>query len=300
MVSKIFISHARENEDVAKRLEQQLKAAGIDAFCTPFSISAGDNFSEKIKEAISGCEELWLLLSRASYGKSWVWWELGAASVLEKHIVPILVNMPADEVTDDILKSLHMARIDDEAGIDDTATLIIGYRNRCEERDDIPGVYRYEAYRGQVAERIPRYQGYCEIRAAPPPADTPLGGNFRWLIFEGLRTYKNGEPVPKGGDDWESKWAALCPDGKIRVEYTFSKQNVAPASFASLKPRPREKTRSAEGRALPPFLQALKGMFIVLDRKKPQQGCVWYTKLAAPELDAAVEALKQRKRRSVQ
>jgi hypothetical protein len=251
----IFISYAKEDVAHARDLAAQLQRMGVEHFLAEDHIPPGENLRTMITSKISICQEFWLLLSPHSQGKSWIWWEMGAASILEKRIVPILAGLTAEQVTDDALKGLRMGDIDSPDKI------FVAYKERLEKRSKLYGRYSYEAYNGLIPKGTPIYRGTCTIEGTSPPEGTERCAGFEWLDFDGLRTHESEKPV---NEKWQQKWAAVCPDGRIRIEYKFAKPRPQLPSFASFWFVVEE--------------QMLKGKYMIMGGRKPQQGIVWYTK----------------------
>lgn len=86
----VFLSYASSDQDEADRIFADITAAGGSVFLAKKSLTAGDDFAEKIRQAIVSAAEVWLLLTPASLKSEWVLSEWGAAWVLGKTIVPIL------------------------------------------------------------------------------------------------------------------------------------------------------------------------------------------------------------------
>lgn len=86
----VFLSYAATDEKEATGIHEQLVSAGHRVFMAPKIIRPGDDFAEKIRLALHGSRELWLLVSPESSKSEWVISEWGAAWALAKRIVPIL------------------------------------------------------------------------------------------------------------------------------------------------------------------------------------------------------------------
>lgn len=86
----VFFSYASADQGEADRVYAEIVAAGGTVFLAKKNLAAGEDFAERIREALRAAREVWLLLSPASLKSEWVFTEWGAAWVLEKTIVPIL------------------------------------------------------------------------------------------------------------------------------------------------------------------------------------------------------------------
>lgn len=75
---KVFISHAPENEGLARKLGKALKGAGWDVWDDE-QILPGDNWAEKIGQALEESQAMVVLLTDAALSSSNVHWEIGYA-----------------------------------------------------------------------------------------------------------------------------------------------------------------------------------------------------------------------------
>jgi hypothetical protein len=78
---RAFICHASEDNDLARRLANDLHAAGIDTFFDEWEIAAGDSLRRKIDQGIESCTHFIVLLTPISLEKDWVNAEVDAAFV---------------------------------------------------------------------------------------------------------------------------------------------------------------------------------------------------------------------------
>jgi TIR domain-containing protein len=86
----VFLSYSSKDEEEANKIYEAITFAGGKIFLASKSLRPGDDFSEKIRMALSESRELWLLVSPNSLKSDWVVSEWGAAWALGKDIVPIL------------------------------------------------------------------------------------------------------------------------------------------------------------------------------------------------------------------
>ena len=90
----IFISHIHENEAVAKKLKkffENLFGEKIDGFISgdPKNISAGQDFFTTIIDGIKRCDCMIILCSPDSVKRYYIYFEAGAAAILDKKIIPL-------------------------------------------------------------------------------------------------------------------------------------------------------------------------------------------------------------------
>jgi len=88
----VFISHISENEPVARKLQEYLKAVfadEIDVFVSgdPHSIPAGQDWFTTIIDGIRKCNCMIILCSPQSVERKWIHFEAGAATVLDRKII---------------------------------------------------------------------------------------------------------------------------------------------------------------------------------------------------------------------
>lgn len=102
----IFLSYASEDTAEAELIHSKATASGLRLFMAPKILAPGDDFAEKIRSALEGARELWLLVSPNSVHSEWVISEWGAAWVLKRTIVPILHRCAPDALPDR-LRRLH-------------------------------------------------------------------------------------------------------------------------------------------------------------------------------------------------
>jgi hypothetical protein len=86
----VFLSYSSKDEEEANKIYEAITSAGGKIFLSSKSLRPGEDFSEKIRIALSESRELWLLVSPNSLKSDWVVSEWGAAWALGKNILPIL------------------------------------------------------------------------------------------------------------------------------------------------------------------------------------------------------------------
>ena len=94
----VFVSYSRADHELAKFLHKHLREERLDVFLAPISIEPGSLWRNAILDNLR--EEDWLLFlaSQEACKSSYVQQELGAAIGLEKTIVPVIWDMPPDEL----------------------------------------------------------------------------------------------------------------------------------------------------------------------------------------------------------
>ncbi|ENO1850553.1 toll/interleukin-1 receptor domain-containing protein [Vibrio vulnificus] len=96
-VNKIFISHASNDAKVVEEIIELLEAIGVESnqiFCTSFEgygIELGENFLDAIKNELSSDSMVLFVLSENFYASPVCMCEMGAAWVLSKEHIPLVV-----------------------------------------------------------------------------------------------------------------------------------------------------------------------------------------------------------------
>ncbi|MCR9386008.1 toll/interleukin-1 receptor domain-containing protein, partial [Vibrio metoecus] len=96
-VNKIFISHASKDVEVVEEIIELLEAIGVESnqiFCTSFEgygIELGENFLDAIKNELSSDSMVLFVLSENFYASPVCMCEMGAAWVLSKEHIPVVV-----------------------------------------------------------------------------------------------------------------------------------------------------------------------------------------------------------------
>ncbi|EGR0107038.1 toll/interleukin-1 receptor domain-containing protein, partial [Vibrio vulnificus] len=96
-VNKIFISHASKDAEVVEEIIELLEAIGVESnqiFCTSFEgygIELGENFLDAIKNELSSDSMVLFVLSENFYASPVCMCEMGAAWVLSKEHIPLVV-----------------------------------------------------------------------------------------------------------------------------------------------------------------------------------------------------------------
>jgi len=108
---KIFISHARNENYLAKTLSDFLRKEGFSVV-TPESIYSAENIEKAIQSAISKCNVMVVILSPHSYHSKWVKMEVELALTNENfkdRLLPIFIGRESEKESAEIpwfLKSI--------------------------------------------------------------------------------------------------------------------------------------------------------------------------------------------------
>lgn len=117
---KVFISYAREDREIAKRLVRQLENAGLEVW-DDSSIMPGDNWAEKVSQALKESQAMVVLVSVAALDSEWVRREIEFALGTKEYrgrLIPVFVGR-RDDIPEDklpwILRRLHGVELTDQA-----------------------------------------------------------------------------------------------------------------------------------------------------------------------------------------
>ena len=83
---------------------EKLKAVGVATIRDDRDIEGGSDIPDSIRDLISQCSEVLVLISPQSVERQWVVLEIGMAFMAKKRIVPILFHATAEQLPDIIDK----------------------------------------------------------------------------------------------------------------------------------------------------------------------------------------------------
>ena len=75
----VFLSHATADRWLGRMIFEKIESVGARTFRDDRDIAGGDDIPDSIREAISRCREMVVLLTPASVNRPWVLLEVGAA-----------------------------------------------------------------------------------------------------------------------------------------------------------------------------------------------------------------------------
>lgn len=88
----IFLSYVATDRAYAQRLDSLITQRPNIRIFTTESLSAGEEWQVKLKDALSKCDVFLVILSPNSIDSKWVLHELGAAWAIGKPIIPIITH----------------------------------------------------------------------------------------------------------------------------------------------------------------------------------------------------------------
>lgn len=114
----VFLSHAAVDVELAEHIESAVRAGlpGFDVFRTTRSgqIPSGHPWFEHIERHLRGASKYLILLTEASQARPWVNFEVGAARISGKPMVPVLGAGLRHENVIEPLRNLQILSIEDE------------------------------------------------------------------------------------------------------------------------------------------------------------------------------------------
>ena len=114
---KVFISHAHTDEPLVKKVAASLKEAGLEVWDDTREIMPGDNWADKVAQALRESEAMVVLLTPDALRSSWVHREIENAlgeQGYRKRLIPVLVGDPKELPKEDvpwILRHLRMIKL---------------------------------------------------------------------------------------------------------------------------------------------------------------------------------------------
>lgn len=101
MIYDVFISYSARDSESALKLRSALEAEqGLRCFLAPKGVRAGQDFADEIRLALLSSRVVCLLATPSSLGSEWVTTEWGAAWVLKKPVIPVLLRRAVDDLPD--------------------------------------------------------------------------------------------------------------------------------------------------------------------------------------------------------
>lgn len=129
---RIFLSYAEKDKVLARKLQNILAGRGNIRIFSSEALSAGEDWSSRIREELSSCDIFVVLMSPKSIESSWVLQGIGAAWAMNKRIVAVAthpsvpVDVPSKLGIAKELNFIKMGEIEKPGGIEK----ILGLRGR--------------------------------------------------------------------------------------------------------------------------------------------------------------------------
>lgn len=90
MAFKVFISHSIEDVGLVYELDRLLRLSGMEPYVAEWYVEPGKPLWQKVKEAITGCHCVLVILSKYGLRSPWVNQELAVAEASGRLIIPLV------------------------------------------------------------------------------------------------------------------------------------------------------------------------------------------------------------------
>ena len=91
-IPQLFISHAASDREWAREFTTALGDLGADVWFDEFNIGLGDSISDSLEKALRESDVVVLPVTRESLNDSNFFFELGAATAMNKQVIPIVAE----------------------------------------------------------------------------------------------------------------------------------------------------------------------------------------------------------------
>lgn len=136
---QVFISHADQDEKIARELSSHLSVAGVKPWLAQDEILLGENFPLEVGKALRRCDAMVVLLSPAAVASTNVRREVSYAfssSRFEGRVIPVLIRPTKDVPSFLQTLPLIIARGSNANAIKETARKIVkSLQSAKEDRD---------------------------------------------------------------------------------------------------------------------------------------------------------------------
>lgn len=95
---KVFVSHGGTDTWVACQIRRGIMEAGAEAFLDVADLHAGDDFAERIRDALESADEVLVLWTPWSLDRPFVLVEVGAAWIRRIPLIQVLHGVSAGEL----------------------------------------------------------------------------------------------------------------------------------------------------------------------------------------------------------
>lgn len=92
---KVFLSHSQRDAGLARRIAGGLRREGLAVWLAEEEILPGDNWAERVSQALKECDAMVALITPDADAASNVQWELGFAmgnKAYRKRVIPVVVG----------------------------------------------------------------------------------------------------------------------------------------------------------------------------------------------------------------
>ncbi len=121
---KVFISHTRQGADLARKFASGLRKEGLDTWLAENEVLPGDNWAEKVSQALNDSQAMIALLTPDALESGWVLQEVGFAlgsQSYRQRVIPVLVGsatqIPLESIPT-VLRRFQIIRLVDNNVVD--------------------------------------------------------------------------------------------------------------------------------------------------------------------------------------
>jgi hypothetical protein len=154
----VFLSYSHDDSEVADEICGILKGLEVSYFIDNKSIDLGASITSEVRDAITSCRLLIVVMSPASLKSHWIPYEIGHASALGKKVIPFLTHRALElpHYLNDLGNTTDLGQI--RAYLKKHGNDIpIGRRNiKTQVLDDVQTEKLIRLYQGSVAYNIAR------------------------------------------------------------------------------------------------------------------------------------------------
>lgn len=94
----VFISHSSEDSEIANKLADFCRQSGLSVFLDENNLNPGDDWYDRIHQEIAASDAVWVLASKKAIESGMVNQEIGATKAHGVKLVPIIWDMPPEEL----------------------------------------------------------------------------------------------------------------------------------------------------------------------------------------------------------
>jgi len=95
---RVFLSYPSKQKDLAEYVAGQLRVMGIESGNLYDEAAEGGNIRDEIKRRIQDSEVVIALVTPDSLRSDWLSYEMGVALGLDRRVIPILMDVTADQL----------------------------------------------------------------------------------------------------------------------------------------------------------------------------------------------------------
>ena len=111
---RVFVSHSEESRELAEYVSQKLRDMGIDASSDESNAPEGTELRKWLKNEIGRSDAIVTLVTPNSLESNWMQYEVGLATGLDRLVIPVVVDVNADQLPEQIAtkRSLRLDQLE--------------------------------------------------------------------------------------------------------------------------------------------------------------------------------------------